>query len=283
MVRPIRVPGMETYGGFRLGTKAGVTDVALQAETWVASRPNYCSFIHHTIREGLTPIFEWCSRKNRIVVDYPEDRLVLTAIRHNLTGNYLSFSEMREYGKSFNLDVVLVALGPNFTIDELVGLVSGWKGEEGVVVRWGDGHMAKIKATDYLTLHRSKSALSNEKNVIGVVVNDQLDDLIPILTESDASHLRAFQKAFWMGLDEVASSIVDIYLSEGGPAYTNQKAFATEFVSSLPPHLRPFMYGLKKGRGMRDMLIDYVKKSLTSNTKLDKTRWAWGEAQWTPV
>ena len=86
MIRPIPTPE-----GFRLGTKAGITDVAMNAEYFVADKPQYREFILECINQGLTPIFEWVSRKNRIVVDYPEDNLILTAIRNTATGEYLPY------------------------------------------------------------------------------------------------------------------------------------------------------------------------------------------------
>ena len=86
MIRPIPTPE-----GFRLATKAGITEVAMNAEVFIADKPHYADFINECIKEGLTPIFEWVSRKNRIVVDYPEDNLILTAIRNTTTGEYLPY------------------------------------------------------------------------------------------------------------------------------------------------------------------------------------------------
>ena len=86
MIRPIPTPE-----GFRLGTKAGITDVAMNAEVFIGDKPHYAKFINYCIENNLTPIFEWVSRKNRIVVDYPTDNLILTAVRHNTTGKYLPY------------------------------------------------------------------------------------------------------------------------------------------------------------------------------------------------
>lgn len=75
MIRPF-----PTADGYRLGTKMGITDVAMQAELWLADNDNYDEFIQLHLDRGQTPIFEWCSRKQRIVIDYPQDRLVLIEI-----------------------------------------------------------------------------------------------------------------------------------------------------------------------------------------------------------
>lgn len=76
-------------GVIRWATKMGLSDVALNAEVFVAENPKYQEFAKWCIANRLTPIFEWVSRKNRIVLDYPEDNLILLAVRHMETGEYL--------------------------------------------------------------------------------------------------------------------------------------------------------------------------------------------------
>ena len=287
MIRPVPVPGSDCYE-FRLGTKAGITDVAMNAEVWMANHSNYVEFVKMCLEHNNTPIFEWCSRKNRIVVDYPVDRLVLTAIRNNEMGSYIPVRTLQNFAKHYGLDLVKVVDSVSDNIHELVDTIRAWESDEGVVVRFdapratawqGAGHMMKIKADAYLTLHRSKDAISNEKNIIEVVLNDQVDDLIPVLTEPDAKRLRDFQRAFWMSVDEVASEMVDVYL-DGGVGIDEQREFAQSFVHSQPKHLHPFMYGLRKGKGARDMLIDSISKSISSQTKVDASRWMWGGLKW---
>jgi RNA ligase len=282
MIRPIPVPGSDCYE-FRLGTKKGVTDVAMNAEVWMAQHPNYVDFVRATLARGLTVIFEWCSRKNRIVVDYPEDRLVLTAIRYCKEGNYLTHDEMREgWADAFDIDLVKVMeLGYDRCdqTQQLIDTIRAWEGEEGIVIRSERGAMVKIKADAYLTLHRSKDAISREKNVINVIVNDQVDDLIPILTESDAQRLRDFQRAFWMSVDDVANDVVYLYLTNG-IGYTEQREYAQGFVAAQPRHLHPFLYGLRKGKGMKDMLVYSIKKALSTQGKIDASRWMWGGLKW---
>lgn len=71
-------------------TKMGITEVSAQAEEYAIKNPKYQNFAYWCIKEGLTPLFEWCSLKQRIVISYPEDKLVLLAVRNNITGEYLN-------------------------------------------------------------------------------------------------------------------------------------------------------------------------------------------------
>lgn len=276
MIRPIPTPE-----GFRLGTKAGITDVAMNAEVFIGDKPHYGTFINKCIQKGTTPIFEWCSRKNRIVVDYPEDQLILTGLRYNTTGLYVDYQTMNTYATAWNIPVVKSLSGLAVqNIDLFVNQIREWDDGEGVVIRFDDGHMVKVKADEYILRHRSKDQISSEKNVIEVILNDAVDDMIPLLTEDDATRLRKFQSEFWSAVDEVAQDLTTIF--EGGDKmYPDKKEFAVEFVKRmlLPIH-HPFMFGMKQGKECKQLLIDSIQKSLTSQTKLNDSRWMFGGISW---
>jgi RNA ligase len=275
MIRPI-----PTAEGFRLGTKAGVTDVAMNAEYFVADKPQYREFILECINQGLTPIFEWVSRKNRIVVDYPEDQLILTGIRNTVKGNYLLYYNMVELAKLYNIPVVKAIAGDETDIEKVVDHIRKWDDGEGVVIRFDNGHMVKIKADEYILRHRSKEQINSEKNIIQVILNDSVDDMIPLLTSEDAQRLKDFQQKFWCAVDEVSSDLTKIFKG-GDMMYPDKKEFAVEFVNKmlLPIH-RPFMFGMKQGKECKQLLTDSIEKSLTSQTKLNDSRWMFGGISW---
>lgn len=275
MIRPIPTPE-----GFRLGTKAGITDVAMNAEVFIGDKPEYLNFIKSSIACSLIPIFEWCSRKNRIVVDYPEDQLILTAVRDNHTGNYIPYSTLVETAKNYNIPFVKAIAGDETDITKVVDHIRKWDDGEGVVIRFDDGHMVKIKADEYILRHRSKEQINSEKNIIQVILSDAVDDMIPLLTEDDATRLRKFQSEFWCAVDGVAQDLTTIF--EGGDKmYPDKKEFAVEFVNRmlLPIH-RPFMFGMKQGKECKQLLIESIEKSLTSQTKLNDSRWMFGGISW---
>ena len=112
-------------------------------------------------------IHRWVSRKNRIVVDYPEDNLILTGIRYNHTGSYLTYAVMKSYASAWNIPVVKAVDGLAVqNIELFVKQVREWESEEGVVVRFSSGKMVKVKADDYVLRHKSKDSISQEKNVL---------------------------------------------------------------------------------------------------------------------
>jgi RNA ligase len=269
-----------TADGFVLVTKAGVTEISQQAEEFIADKSDYNTFIRKCIQKGTTPLFEWCSRKNRIVVDYPEDNLILTGLRYNDTGKYVVHDIMKRYAVAWSIPVVKTVNGLAVqNIDLFVKQVREWEnGEEGVVVRFDSGHMVKIKCEDYVLRHKSKDSISQEKNVLNCILQDSVDDLIPLLTPEDGERIQRFQKAFLAGLEDVCMDIHDLYkqIDRG----QDQKEFATIAVPSILPQYQPFMYKLRKGVPVKDLVIEQIRKSLGSQPKINAARWLWGNLDW---
>jgi RNA ligase len=265
--------------GFVLTTKSGVTEISQQAEEFISDKPHYAEFIHSMFDGKLTPIFEWVSRKNRIVVDYENDNLILTAIRNTEMGNYLPYFNMLDLAEHWNIPVVKVVDGLAVqNIELFVKQIREWEDSEGVVLRFDTGHMVKIKSDQYVLRHKTKDAINQEKNVISIILNDDVDDLIPLLTPEDATRIQEFQHAFWLSFEDVAGEIYDLYrqIDKG----QSQKDFALFAVSSVLPHYQPFMFKLRKGFPIKDLLIEQIRKSLSSQTKIDAARWMWGNLDW---
>jgi RNA ligase len=275
MIRPIPI-----REGFRLATKAGITSVAMNAEVFIADKLNYSQFINKCIQKNTTPIFEWVSRKNRIVIDYPEESLILTAIRHNKTGEYIAYTTIKTYAESYNIPVVDVISSENNSPQELIEFVRKWDDNEGVVIRFDNGHMLKIKADDYVLRHKSKEQISQEKNVIQIIVTDIVDDVIPLLTPEDTNRLKDFQVKFWEGVNNLAAKMESLY-QEGISMYPDQKSFAVEFVQrQVDPKFVHIMYSMRGGTLAKEVISNMITKSTINQTKLNQNRWLWGNHQW---
>jgi len=101
MIHPMLVNGV-----IRWCTKMGITDTSMQAEEFVAKNPHYQALAASVIEGGHTPIFEWCSNKNRIVLDYPEDQLILTAVRHMIDGDYYPYTTLQIMSDTWGIPIV---------------------------------------------------------------------------------------------------------------------------------------------------------------------------------
>jgi RNA ligase len=263
-----------TAEGFVLVTKAGVTDISQQAEVFIADKLNYSRFIKKCIQKGTTPIFEWCSRKNRIVIDYPEDQLILTAMRYVFEGSYVTYEVMKNYATAWGIPVVKAIAGDDTNITEVVDHIRKWDDGEGVVLRFDTGHMVKIKADQYVLRHKTKDQVSQEKNIIQIILNDDVDDLVSLLTPDDVSRIQQFQQVFWKGVDETTQELIEMYSS--GKDIESQKDFAVSFVQSVASNYKPFMFNMRNGRPVKELLIEAISKSLKTVTTVDTARWMWG-------
>ena len=216
------------HGHLRWMTKMGITDTSMEAEAFVASRPEYVGFAKAMIAQGLTPIFEWCSNKNRIVLDYPEDRLVLTAIRDNETGKYVLHELDARNGWGIP---VVQAWDSRITHDVLTKIVRQAEDIEGVVVRFDDGHMVKIKSDWYVRIHKVKSLLGQERDVVSLILNNELDDMLPVLPKEDVERVEKFQKAMMEELRKCAITLASSTLVFREKM--DRKAFALEVAPEI--------------------------------------------------
>jgi RNA ligase len=82
MIRPIR----NRFGTIRLATKMGITDVSEQAEQIMDI--DQWHWLEDMMIDGFTPILEYIAPTNKIVVEYAEPKLILTAVRETEYGVY---------------------------------------------------------------------------------------------------------------------------------------------------------------------------------------------------
>jgi len=214
MVHPIFV-----NSSFRWCTKMGITYTAFLVEEFVDKNPVYHDFAVFEIMRGNTPIFEYCSNKNQIVLNYPEDQLILTAIRNMKTGEYTPHSELVEFGKQWNIPVVSCCENTLYQIAELEDV-------EGIVIRFDNGHMLKCKTLWYVLRHKSRDSIMVEKNVFGYIFNEQVDDVIPYLSKGDAEKLLDFQQEVTIYLMSLADQLNSEFYVMKEKAEGDRKVFA---------------------------------------------------------
>jgi len=218
-------------------TKMGVTDTSMEAEAFVAKNPHYALFARNYLIAGFTPIFEWCSKKNRIVLDYAEDRLVLTGLRDIVRGTYMLHDALEAIGDRYGIDVVKAY---DYKSEGLLELVRQQEDAEGVVVRFDDGHMVKIKSDWYVRIHKVKSLLGQERDVVSLILNNELDDMLPVLPKEDVERVEKFQAAMSLRLRMCASFMADCVHTVR--SNMDRKTFALEFAPKYDPLCRGLVF-----------------------------------------
>lgn len=273
-----------TDAGIRWGTKMGITDVGMGAELYIANlgTRGYESLARECISRDMTPIFEWCSRKQRIVIDYPEDRLVLIAIRHNVTGEYVGYKDLQEWGAVHNIEVVGAYEGTVANMERLLAETHDVEGMEGWIIRFEDGEMHKIKGEWYCRIHKTKDNLNLEKNLVKLIVNDTLDDSKAFMLDDDRHRVEKFEEQFWAG---IGNSIVryERYYNTVVASGLDRKRYAQEWMPTIKkndPIAPMIVFGRFDGKDTRAMLVDHIRKNTGTQTTIDSVRHLWGDVKW---
>jgi RNA ligase len=263
----------------RWGTKMGLTDVAKPVENFVAKHIRYSDFAREVIAENMTPIFEWCSRSQRIVIDYSIDRLVLIAIRNNVTGEYVGYDEMVNWSHKFLVECVKTYPGTAESMKHLIDSVRDKEGIEGYVLRFDDGHMIKIKGDWYVRIHKIKDAILHEKNLLDLIINEKIDDAKPFMLELDRERVEEFEKKFWKGIDDTIYIYEDMF-RRFQHTYKDKKDFAIHCASTLNSLTKTIMFSLWDGKNARELVLDMVRRNLGTQTKVDSVRSLWYGYKW---
>jgi len=261
MIRPILIDGY-----LRLATKMGVTNVAMQAEEWLAKHTHtehLKQWLRWCIGTGVTPIFEWVSPFNQIVLAYEEADLVLLAMRDNETGEYhmpdtCPFNTVTTYGSM------------DGNILEYIDRQRGKEGREGDIIRFADGHMLKVKNDWYVRIHKTIDRIVFDRNIVNLIINEEVDDVIPMLPVVQANRVRNFETRFWDAFKSTEDALMLLYLEAKNDYGNDRKRIALEMVPTLQnKEDAAFIFRMLDGSNIRDLLLDHVRKNISSNTKWD--------------
>lgn len=277
MVTPVPVNIVRDGEGNRISfdirwaTKMGITDTSMQAEVFVASRPQYAELARWAINTNVTLIFEWCSNKNRIILDYPEDQLVLTAIRNNLTGEYPSYKTLKYIGQQQKIPVVKALEVSLLREGNLLETIAEWEDTEGIVIRFDNGHMLKVKCEWYVLRHRSKDMITREYVVIDMLVNSGADDISSFLSPEDKKKMDAFAQQFHANLMNNAGDLTEMFEAAKSSVDNNRKRFALEIVPEWSRAYHPVLWQMFDGADALTAMKNMIKKNLKAS-RIDNVR-----------
>lgn len=263
------------------GTKMGATDVAEPVEDFVQLHENYSQFARFLIRRGYTPIFEWCSRKQRIVLDYKEDQLILTAIRDLTTGRYMSWDLVTNTADLYFIPVVgKWETGidmDNKTMSSFVNYVRDLEDVEGFVVRFSDGHMIKLKCDWYVQIHKAKEAILQDRNIVELILDGKLDDVKAHLPQEDRDRLTVFESQFNLAVADVVFYLAND-LSWIREDLIDRKTFALEHAERYDQYMRALVFKNFDELDDKKYWTDVrntIRNNLTKTVKYEAIRDAW--------
>jgi len=262
MIRPLMIDGH-----LRLGTKMGITDIAMNAEAWLARQdPAKARWMKSVMQAGFTPLFEWVSPKNKIVVDYEEDDLILLAIRETFSGRYLNDF----VGES---PFTSIQTFPSQTQEIKMFIDSAYAEEncEGYVLRFEDGHCVKVKNDWYVRIHKALDRIRHDRHLVNLILEEELDDLLPNLPEADVARIHEFEEWFWNAFNNTEQWMKRLFEEVMEETEGDRKRIALEFVPTLENKKDAgLIFKMLDGVHPRDLLLDRVRAATGSNTKWDE-------------
>ena len=130
------------------------------------------------------------------------------------------------------------------------------EGVEGFVVSWPDGHKVKVKAEQYLRIHKVKDLIRTERHIAALILNEELDDVLPLLDDKDHEKVHDYGHQLKIAIDVVVSRIDGLVMLARTFHGDNRKEIALNFV----PNLRfkedaRFIFGALDGRDIREEVL----------------------------
>ena len=277
MIAPFIVDGQMIWG-----TKMGATDVAKPVEAFVEAHSEYRIYAKFMLSRGYTPIFEWCSRKQRIVLDYSEDQLILTAVRDLVSGRYVSRDLMMINAENYNIPVVRTwDIGlemDNKTMKSFIGYVRDLEDREGFVVRFSDGHMIKLKCDWYVQIHKAKEAILQDRNIVELILDDKLDDIKAHLPAEDRDRLTYFESQINSRILDKAAHLSDATNREQYDG--DRKYFALNRAQEYNSYSKAIVFALWDDNSYErstELVRRTIRNNIGRNTKWEELRDHWFE------
>lgn len=281
-------------------TRSGPTDIAElvldfiddelnRNEQWQLSQllRHTCSDLHS---DGAlcTPLFEFCSPRNQIVVRHKHASLTLLAVRRIHDGRYWPYAKV---AKTFHAARVSACvdtrpLSKRLRLVETVTASTRTENErkrfvaaagkldahhEGYVVAFASGHRIKLKGEQYVTLHRGRDAYARETHVLKAVLSGGMDDLTAILDDERAARVRDYGRTV---LDRLAATGRDIAARMGAvrDEHDTRKAQAVAWcaATATEPQVRPwgFVWLDEVNRGTGDPAAEMMRRMREHATRL---------------
>lgn len=221
------------------------SEQALMAQQIFESNPYVNKLVTDWLSQGITPIFELISPKNRIVINYDSTELILLSLRDK-DGNYLDLSNVelptcKTYG---------------YTLDEMLELRTHLENSEGWIVEFESGQKIKIKTEWYLSLHHILTDYSKREDyLIEMILEEKLDDIISNLEVESESYqfikrIENITNQKFRSIQVKCDNLVSMYDGDS-------KEFALRFKSQ---EYFPLAVKIVKGYDKVEVIKEWIKK-----------------------
>ena len=223
------------------------------------------------MKMGMTPILEFISPDNRIVLRYTEPKLVLTAMRDTVNGTYLPIDDLEELPHlGFPFEVV-ENLGTVRNLTEHLATTRASLDREGDVIRWADGHMVKVKGEYYSLIHHTKEQVQKPRLVVAMILNKKLDDAKSLLEGPDRAAVDSMEKEFWDAVQHCADRLLGLFIRARADYDANPKRIALEMKATIPVQEDVgLLFTLLRGGDISETILAKCRTHLSADIRHDE-------------
>lgn len=248
----IKLPNGKIFAKSKASFISEQSDLAMEI---LSKNDNLYKFVNYVLDNDLVPIFELVSPKNRIVIKYDSDDLILLRVRNSNTGEYLDISQFNNFGIS-------IANKVDLSLDDMISMKESIDGIEGWVVQFKDGKLIKVKTNWYFNLHSLFTEDLNRENcLIDLIINEKIDDVVSQLGDSDMIKV----------VDDLSNKI-NLYIVEYKDSVENLiKKYNGDIVSFSKENSKdkyfPIAIQVIRGKDIITLIKEYILKN-TSRLQL---------------
>lgn len=259
----------------RFCTKNGLTDISKPVDEFATGNALLHEFCMAMIGLKMTPLFEWCSPAQQIVIDHKVSRLVLTGIRNNLTGRYTPYDELALYKTRFDLDLVKVH-GRVENITDFIASTRKLVNAEGYVIWFDDGLRVKVKGDWYTTVHKTIDDIAQEKNIIKLIIDGHIDDVIGIMPQ----HLKGPLQKFTDDVNHNINYIAKMFIKLATDNRNITKQEFAKIVMATHKSRSRIAFAAWDNDDVVNVMHNQILRYVGSGTRLDMIRHLFGDVKW---
>lgn len=155
------------------------------------------------------------------------------------------------------------------TVEHLISYTRSLEDAEGFVIAFDNGHRLKIKADQYVRIHKTVDRIRFDRHIVELILHEEIDDVLPMLPQHEADRVHEFSAKFADRLHKTLETY-ERYWNTVVASGLDRKRYAQEWMPTIKnndPFAPQYVFGKFQGRDGREMILQHIEKHLFTNVK----------------
>lgn len=137
------------------------------------------------------------------------------------------------------------------------------------MIAFDDGHRLKLKTAYYALRHKAMANLAFEKNALALVVENAVDDVLPLLTPNVAERLARYRDRTGNALNRHLGGLAGFVADHDA---LDRREFAAKVQSTLDKRLQPIAFLMRDGKDAAEAMRRLLAWACHSDLRVDSVR-----------